>query len=277
MKKTKTAVILSLILTFCVAACSKVPSGIIPPHKMAKLIADTHTAEAVIDNNRRIFNNDSMRRAMQQSVYMRYGYTTAEVDSSLAWYGRHIKLYMDVYDEAIEILEQRLIESGNRVAAANALSVAGDSVDVWPSARTLTFNDRMPSQYITFSFDRDHNWLRGDHYTWRAHFFNTPNDARWLIGTQYADGTVETISESISGDGWKELKIQTDSTADPVRIFGYLYSLPKPGANMRLDSLELVRKRVNPDGYLRSYSVVKRNFYEETTIENDADTTATQN
>lgn len=276
MNRKKAAIILSLALLALAPACSKVPSGIIPPHEMARLMADVHTGEAVVDNYRRIFNTDSMRQAMKQSVYMKHGYTTAEVDSSLAWYGRHIKLYMDVYDETIEILEGRLIESGNRVAAANALSIAGDSVDVWPGARYIIFNDRKPSPFITFSFDRDPNWERGDHYTWRAHFFNTPQNTRWLIGSQYADGTVETISETISGDGWKEIKIQTDSLSDPVRIFGYLYSIPKPGADMKLDSLELVRKRISPETYLRPYSIVNRHFYEETEIENYADSTATE-
>lgn len=274
MTPKKAAIILSLALAVLAPACSKVPRGIIPPHKMASLMADVHTGEAVVDNNRRMFHTDSMRQLMMQSVYARHGYTSADVDSSLAWYGRHIKLYMEVYDETIEILEQRLIESGNRVAAAT-LSMAGDSVDVWPGTRSLTFNDTRPSRFITFSFDRDHNWERGDHYTWRARFFNTPSSSQWLIGVQYADGTVETLNELIAGDGWKELKIQTDSTADPVRVFGYMYSQPKPGADMMLDSLQLVRKRLNPALYSRPYSIVKRNFYEPTDLESYADTTAT--
>ena len=129
---------------------------------------------------------------------------------------------MDVYDETIEILEQRLTESGNRIAAANALSIAGDSVDVWPSARHITFNDIMPSKMITFSFDSDKNWERGDNYTWRAKFFNSPDDSQWVLAAEYSDGSVEYISSKVGGDGWKEIKLQTDSTLTPVRIFGYL-------------------------------------------------------
>lgn len=273
MTAKKAAIILSLILALLAPACSRTPRGIIPPHKMAELMADVHTGEAVVDNNRRMFHTDSMRQVMMQSVYARHGYTTADVDSSLAWYGRHIKLYMEVYDETIEILEKRLIESGNRVAAAT-LSLAGDSVDVWAGARNLTFNDTRPARFITFSFDYDQNWERGDQYTWRARFFNNPSTTRWLVGVQYADGTVETLNELVAGDGWKELKIQTDSTADPVRVFGYLYSQPKPGADMMLDSLQLVRKRVNPALYLRPYSIVNRNFYDTISVESYAEPTA---
>ena len=117
-----------LLLLTC--ACSKVPGGVIPPERMAELLADFHTGEAVVDMNRTEFYTDSLRQLYKQSVYARHGVTPEEVDSSFSWYGRHMAEYMDVYDRTIEILDRRLIETGNRIAAEAALSIAGDSVDV---------------------------------------------------------------------------------------------------------------------------------------------------
>lgn len=261
MKSLRISAIISLAAL--VAACGKVPSEVIQPHDMARLMADVHIAESVIDMTPRMTNSDSLKQAMKQSVYMRHGVSAAEVDSSLAWYGRNIKYYMDVYDETIEILEQRLTESGNKIAAANALSIAGDSVDVWPNARYITFNDMMPSKMIAFSFDSDKNWQRGDNYTWRAKFFNSPDESQWVLAAEYSDGSVEYISSKIGGDGWKEIKLQTDSTLTPVRIFGYFNALNRRGTSLRLDSLEMVRKRVNSADYRRPYSVFRRKFYPE--------------
>ena len=42
-----------LLLLTC--ACSKVPGGVIPPERMAELLADFHTGEAVVDMNRTEF------------------------------------------------------------------------------------------------------------------------------------------------------------------------------------------------------------------------------
>lgn len=259
-KTLRTAAAVSCALMLA-GACSKVPSDIIQPHDMAELMADVHIGESVVEMNRGDYRNDSLKQLMKQSVYARHGYTTAQVDSSFLWYGRNIKYYMDVYDETIEILERRLIESGNRIAAANALSIAGDSVDVWPGARYVIVNDRMPSKIVTFSFEQDPNWEHGDNYTWRAKFFNSPEEIQWLIGTEYADGSVEYLHESPGGDGWHEIKLQTDSTLEPVRIFGYLNVHPRTGTDLRLDSIEMVRKRVNSNDYRRPYTVFRRGFY----------------
>lgn len=257
--KNLARILLISILLF--AACKKVPSHVIQPDDMASLMADIHTAEVVVEMNRSGFFDDSLKQVMRQSVYLRHGVTSQEVDSSTAWYGRNIKYYMDVYDRTIEILEHRLIETGNRIAADNALSIAGDSVDVWPNPRFISINDRLPSKIITFSFDRDRNWEKGDNYTWRAKLFNTENVMEWLIGVEYSDGSVEWISQNQEGDGWRYITIQTDSLRISTRLFGYFSSINKPGSDLRLDSVELVRKRLNRENYRRTFSTNIESMY----------------
>lgn len=237
------------------SACSKVPSGVIPPEEMAQLLADVHTAESVIDMNRMDFSSDSSKQAYKQSVYARHGVTAEQVDSSFGWYGRNITQYMDVYDRTIEILDRRLIETGNRIAADAALSIAGDSVDVWPNPRFMTFNDRMPSGFAAFSFAADENWQPGDSYTWRAKFFNHNTDSRWMIAVEYSDGSVEYVSRNFSGDGWNQLVMLTDSTLMARRVFGFFEGAAKQGTDLRLDSIEMVRKRVNPENYAGRYLI----------------------
>ena len=242
-----------LLLLAC--ACSKVPGGVIPPERMAELLADFHTGEAVVDMNRTEFYTDSLRQLYKQSVYARHGVTPEEVDSSFSWYGRHMAEYMDVYDRTIEILDRRLIETGNRIAAEAALSIAGDSVDVWPNARFLTFNDLMPSRTATFSFSNDENWERGDCYTWRAKFFNNTETLRFTIVAEYTDGTVDMASKSFSGEGWNELVFSSDSTRTANRIFGFIDGLSRPGTMLRADSMEMIRKRVNHENPVGRYNI----------------------
>ena len=242
-----------LLLLTC--ACSKVPGGVIPPERMAELLADFHTGEAVVDMTRTEFYTDSLRQLYKQSVYARHGVTPEEVDSSFSWYGRHMAEYMDVYDRTIEILDRRLIETGNRIAAEAALSIAGDSVDVWPNARFLTFNDLMPSRTATFSFSNDENWERGDCYTWRAKFFNNTETLRFTIVAEYTDGTVDMASKSFSGEGWNELVFSSDSTRTANRIFGFIDGLSRPGTMLRADSMEMIRKRVNHENPVGRYNI----------------------
>lgn len=252
MKKLLSIALAAAIL--CIS-CSKVPSGIIQPEEMAQLLADIHTGEAVVDMNRRDYRTDSARQAFKQSVYARHGVDAATVDSSFMWYGRNISYYMDVYDRTIEILEHRLIESGNKVAAEAALSIAGDSVDVWPYARYVAIGDFSPSRTMTFNFSRDENWQRGDMYTWRAKLFNNPEKSTWQIVAEYSDGSIDFISQDLTGEGWKELTVYTDSLLDATRVYGYLTGVNRHGTALRFDSIAMVRKRLDPQQYSRRYSM----------------------
>lgn len=253
--------LLALSLALLAVACSKVPSGVIEPHRMARIMADLHTSEAYISMNPSDYYSDSMKMAMRQSVLARHGATSAELDSSFGWYGRNIEEYMKVYDETIEILEARLAESGSRAASADALSVSGDSVDIWPAPRYLTFNGRLPSNTITFTFDADENWQRGDEYVWRGKFFNADHGSKWMIGVEYDNGTVEYRQDNFYVDGWTELRLQTDSLHTAKRIFGFLSGTFRPGTSMRADSIQMVRRRVNHQMYYRPYAPRFENFF----------------
>lgn len=248
--KSKLRAAAALAVIALAAGCTGVPDGVIPPEDMARLMADVHTGEAFIDMNRGQYYTDSMKQTIRQSVYAKHGVTAEEVDSSFGWYGRNIGKYMDVYTRTIEILEHRIIETGNRIAAENALSIAGDSVDVWPNPRFLTFNALQPSSIVTFSFTSDDNWEKGDTYTWRGKFFNNAGEARWSIMTEYTDGMVEFTTRSIPADGWNELVIGTDSTRTVSRLYGYLASSFAEGTSMHVDSMTMVRKRMNPNSYI---------------------------
>lgn len=233
--------------------CSKVPSDIIQPEEMAELMADFHTGEAVVDMHRSTYNTDSLKMVVKQSIYLRHGVTSAEVDSSLSWYGRNISKYMDVYDRVIEILEQRSIEIGSRVAAEMAMSIAGDSVDVWVGPRFTRINDLMPSKTMVFNMSRDPNWERGDQYTWRTKLNNNTERGYWQIVTEYANGTIEFLRRPIEGDGWKDINFICDSTLDATRIYGFITLDNTPGTSIAVDSVELVRKRLDKNRYNRRF------------------------
>lgn len=251
----RTVELAAIAAALLAGACSKVPGGVIPPDRMAELLADFHTGEAVVDMNRTEFYNDSLRQLYKQSVYARHGVTPEEVDSSFSWYGRHMAEYMEVYDKTIEILDHRLIETGNRIAAEAALSIAGDSVDVWPNARFITFSSTMPSRIAAFSFSNDENWERGDSYTWRAKFFNNTENLCFTMVTEYTDGTVEIATRNFSADGWNELVFNTDSTLTANRIYGFIEGLSRPGTMLRTDSMEMIRKRVDHNTPVSRYNV----------------------
>lgn len=254
MRKLLTVITAAISIT----ACNRVPDTVIQPEQMAQLMADIHIGESVMELNSSNFVTDSSRMAVKQSIYMRHGVDKAKVDSSMMWYGRHIDNYMKVYDRTVEILEERLDMTG-KVLAEGGMTVAGDSADIWIYPRYMAMNSRMPSEFVTFHARRDANWEVGDCYTWRAKVVNNPGMARWTIAIDYSDGTTEIVSDIISGDGWKELLMPTDSTRTALSVYGTLHVPSRKSHTTKLDSISLVRSRVNPTNYARRYSVARYN------------------
>lgn len=269
-RKKLSDIAVAVVAVLAAAGCHRVPSEVIQPEEMAQLMADVHTGEAVVEMNRRDYETDSAKQAFKQSVYIAHGVTAAEVDSSMVWYGRNITRYMDVYDRTIEILEHRLNEMGNRVAAEAAMSASGDSVDVWPYARYLAVSPLSPTNIITFGFGADENWQAGDVYTWRAKFFNNGAESEWKLAAAYDDGAVETVYTTNTGDGWREITLRADSSRTLVHVAGYLLADLPPNGTLRLDSIALVRKRLNPARYTERYRQRSVAVYGPLTVPSDS-------
>ncbi len=234
------------------ASCSKVPGYVISPDEMASLIADIHIGEAVIDLNRADYRTDSSKLVMLQSVLERHGVTKQQLDTSFDWYGHNITYYMEVYDKTIELLERRIAETGNRIAAEN-ISFAGDSVDIWGRSPFLAVNRLSPSNFVTFAISEDENWEKGDSYTWRAKFTNNAGSSVWGITADYADGSKDMLTEDLMGDGWRELRFIGDSAKTATRIYGYIMIDPRGATTVWADSLMLIRNRLSPDNYNQHY------------------------
>lgn len=227
-------------------ACRQVPAEVIPPDRMAELMADVHIGEAVVEDNSRVYSSDSMKMLMKQSVYRRHGVTDEQVDTSMVWYGHHIDKYMEVYDKTISILEDRIAEaekSGARTKLAVTTSADGDSVNIWQGLRTQRFTTDMASDIIRFHHTTDRNWERGDRFTLNAKMADTRSPMTMDIAVEYNDGTTEYSSASFSGDGMHSLEIVLDSVKSGINIYGSLRYSPAPGEVAFLDSISLVRTR----------------------------------
>lgn len=253
MKKARIGKYLSLFSLLVIAvACSKVPGYVIPPNEMAGILADIHVGEAVIELNRTDYRTDSAKMVMLQSVLAKHNVSKHDLDTSFNWYGHNISYYMEVYDKTIDLLERRVAETGNRIAAEN-ISIAGDSVDVWNYAPFITFNSMSPSSFITFSLNADENWEKGDSYTWRAKFTNNTENSIWGIMADYDDGSMEIFTSELTGDGWRELRFISDSTKTATRVYGYINAKPRGTTSIWADSLMLIRNRLDQESYRQHY------------------------
>ncbi len=239
--------LITLLGVLLMVACSKTPSGIIPPDKMADLLADIHRGDAVVDIQSRKFRDDSTRRLLKQSILAKHGVTGQEFDTSLVWYGNNMPLYVEVYDKVVERLESDLkqarVEGPVMAAGEQRRALDGDTVDVWIGSRSARISRQGASDFITFMITSDRTWEPGDSYHLSSYFTGSHSNSRHTIVVEYNDGSAEYVFDTPTGDGFHQTDIYLDPDKTASRVYGSIHYNPAAGETVFVDSLSLVRQR----------------------------------
>lgn len=242
--------IISCIVIFMIS-CKKLPEGVLGEKEMVDLLVDIHKGESVIDFQRGIYYNDSLKKTLKQSILLKHGVTQSQLDTSFVWYGNHIEDYIKIYDEVITRLENELTEvKGNNMSTP--VFAEGDSINVWPLSSTYKFTDRDLITNLLFELQPDNTWQNGDNYQMQFKVVNSRQsnpEVRAFVYAKYDNGRVEFRPSSTSYNNWIKVRLVTDSTKMPVKIYGAISYQPQNGENIYIDSISLVRTRNRRDTY----------------------------
>lgn len=246
------AVILAIAAGMLSQGCRKQPANIIPTEKMAHVMADVYVGEAVMESSPQLFPTDSARRAFKQAIFARNGVTTAEVDTSLFWYGYNTEEYLKVCERTEEIIHERIAEAESKGAKAasttRSMSIDGDSVNLWSGPSAIRNSLQNPTDYITFSIPRDKNWERGDRYTLSGKGILTHHPIEMVLAVDYNDGNTEYVTlRRDASERTQRLTLVLDSMKTATSVYGYVHYKPSDGEVSYLDSLSLVRTRGKND------------------------------
>ena len=106
-----------------------------------------------------------------------------------------------------------------------------------------------PTRYIAFRLTPDDNWEKGDEYALAFKLINMRSDVKSLLATDYTDGRSEYLSTTQSEDGWSRVTLRLDTARTAQAIYGFIEFNPASGEHIYVDSISLVRTRMNPNVY----------------------------
>lgn len=233
-----------LIAACFLSGCEKRPQGVLSDKEMAELMADIHLSESYISSSGSAYLTDSACKALRQAILRDHGVTEAQLDSTLAWYGRNIDKYPKLYDRVAKILEKR-----SNTSADEELTpvVAGD----FSFPLMVQLSSRGSANYF-FDFPTE-DLKKGSLLEFKARVtpFSSRGDMAIFLAVDYSDKSSDySFSSSSSGSaGRLSITLQTDSSLDVTRVYGYL----RPESGLRslvwLDSLSISTSPVNPVSY----------------------------
>lgn len=233
-------------------ACTKTPDYVIGEGDMAELLADMHEGEAVVELNPSAYRDDSVKKALKQSILMKNGVTQEQFDTSLIWYGHNLDVYNEVYEDVVSILEKRQEKAReDAVKAGEKLVAAGDSVDIWDLPHSLLFDRRQAGglAQVAFSYPADSETKPGDRFVWKLAMVNTRNSADMLLGVDYSDGTSEYQTRQALPGMLVDLILQSDSARTISRVYGYMTYRIGTESSVFADKITLSRTRFNREIY----------------------------
>ena len=255
---------------------------------MADLIVDLQLAEAYIDSHPSDFNDDSSKQVIKQSVFKKHGISQRDYDSSLVWYAHNMEDYTKAYDKAVGKLHARYdkLDKGDNSQPTEIINppgepthstiprgikdkrlpklgtdAAGDSVDLWLGNRSYLLTQASGRGFIPFDLPLNNNVKAGDRYQLAYKLNRGGNDFKVSLNVDYTDGSTSQISRPTHSDGWVIIDVQGDTARQARRVYGYVSYDIKPGHTAYVDSLMLMRTRMDKGkyGFIHAQRLFERN------------------
>lgn len=272
---------LLLMVALSLLSCDRTPRGVMSVNDMADLIVDLELAEAYIENNSGDYTDDSSKLVIKQSIFKKHGITQQDYDSSLVWYAHNMEDYTKAYDKAVGKLKERYdkLDKGKGKNDMPEEMIAGpggqepthsttprsaqignhpkhlstdakaDSVDLWQGRRSYTLAQGARRGFITFDLTPGAHKQAGDRYQLAYKLLRGGNDFKVCVSVDYTDGATSQITRGTNSDGWVVIDVQSDSTRQVRRVYGYVSYDIKRGHTAFVDSLTLMRTRLSASNY----------------------------
>lgn len=219
-----------------VIGCSRRPDGILSEKDMVSVMADMQIAEAYTDIEIHGPERDDRRRELGRGVLEAHGITQAELDSTLAWYGRNLDDYTKLYDKVDKNLAAR---RKKLLAQSGSEDKVQDADMLWPWSQNGTISQLGIQDAFILSVPEP-ELRNGDALKWQMRLAKSvPMSA--VLGVEYSDGTSEAVTQSMSGRQQLDISLQTDSAKSVKRIYGTLKMRDMVDAPVYADSIRLMR------------------------------------
>lgn len=238
------------------SACDKRPDNVLPEKEMVDLLADMQLAEAYLRTAGPEVS-DSMREAFPEAVLARHGVTYAQVDTTLAYYGRNADDYFALYDKVNkELISRRKKIDGNIPANDRG------SDNIWPYQMMTMFGTGNATDGLIFSIPAE-GIIPGERLEWSLRA-STQTAADGLLGVDYEDGSGTYIRRKLNGTRNISLQLQTDTGKTVTRIYGR-FTVDRTRLPLWADSIVLTHAPLDSALYgniyqqSRHYGLQKRN------------------
>ena len=214
-------------------SCGKqIPSDIIQPKQMEKVLYDYHLSLSMAQSSKNV-----EKEAQRNYVFQKHNITEAEFDSSMVWYARESKELLAIYENLNKRFNreyshiERLLES--REDANSQSFVSGDTVNIWRKGDIHWFNTAPLYRQLAFEIKADTTFHPQDAFLWSmdCHFL-TEGKIVMGMNVMFDNDSVIGTTKTIETSGKHEIYLQTDSAYQIKTLNGFIYVPEQDDTNL---------------------------------------------
>lgn len=227
-------------LLVIVSSCGDRPSNVLSEDKMVSLMVDMELAEAYQNTTHTASGQE--RIDIGKRVLKMHGVSEETLDTTLAWYGRNIDEYSELFkkvDKEIIKRQKKYTEiPGQQIQVSDNLWQFGEHLIISP----LSGQD-------AFSFSLNHPEIeKGDLLEIS---FALPNALalNGTLGVEYTDGSGDAVVSNFSSKKSILLSLQTDSSRSVSKIFGSMHFKDINANPVYIDSLKIIAEPIDTANY----------------------------
>jgi len=203
-----------------------VPQDIIQPGDMEDILYDYHIASAV--GNQKEENREYNERLYQLAALKKHGVTEAEFDSSLVYYTRHADVLHSIYDNIAKRMGDEAMALGADISELNRYEIAeGDTTDLWPGERSMTFLPIAPYNLMSFEIPIDTSFHAGDRFifTTQSKFLyqDGMRDGIMQLAMKFTNDSVASRMVHMSGESRYTIDLPNNDSLSIKELRGFIY------------------------------------------------------
>lgn len=237
LKMSVRSIILVMGFLFIVSCKPSVPSDFIQPSKMEEILYDYHLASSMAQ----ISGNDSVNTIKYRAaVLKKYGYTSAQFDTSMVYYMRHTEELKHIYENLSKRLGNEAVALGASADAINRfgnVTENGDTANVWNEESAMVLTPQKPFNLKSFSMVADSAFHKGDgimlDFDTQFIFQDGMRDGIVVLAVKFGNDSIATQNVHISTASHFNLSIRDDKKLGIKEIRGFfmLNKSQDPGNN----------------------------------------------
>ena len=228
-KMHKSGLYIFLSLTLFVAFSCGRPSNVLKEKEMVDLMVDMEIAEAYVNTQNNLTYHD--REDIGKRVLEAHGVSEETLDTTLAWYGRNMDEYSELFEKVDKEINRRRKKyteiPGQKLKETDNIWTFGDHVVISPLSGQDAFTFSIPRPALE----------KGNLVKLSLYLPNSTN-LKGTLGVEYTDGSGESTMTNFTRNSVK-MEIQTDSSKTVSRLFGIMHLKDTKNLPLYIDSISI--------------------------------------